>query len=72
MRTSDSPIAVGREDSATVPEAGSRHAGELPAGFDHPRGTLAVVGIFGLLFALAWLATYLFVFLERGAPHLHP
>ena len=44
----------------------------LPEGFEHPRGTLAVVGVFGLLFALAWLATYLFVFLERGAPHLHP
>ena len=35
----------------------------------HPRGTLAIVIVFGLLFALAWLATYLFVFLERGAPH---
>jgi hypothetical protein len=35
----------------------------------HPRGTLAIVIVFGLLFALAWLATYFFVFLERGAPH---
>ena len=35
----------------------------------HPRGTLAIVIVFGLLFALAWLATYLFVFIERGAPH---
>jgi hypothetical protein len=35
----------------------------------HPRGTLAVVAIFGLLFALAWLLMYVFLFLERGAPH---
>jgi hypothetical protein len=35
----------------------------------HPRGTLAIVIVFGLLFALAWLATYFFVFIERGAPH---
>jgi hypothetical protein len=35
----------------------------------HPRGTLVIVIVFGLLFALAWLATYFFVFIERGAPH---
>jgi hypothetical protein len=35
----------------------------------HPRGTLAIVIVFGLLFALAWFATYFFVFIERGAPH---
>jgi hypothetical protein len=35
----------------------------------HPRGTLAVVGIFGALFALGWLAMYVYLFLERGAPH---
>jgi hypothetical protein len=34
----------------------------------HPRGTLAIVAIFGLLLALAWLAMYVFLFLERGAP----
>ncbi len=34
----------------------------------HPRGTLAIVALFGLLFALAWLAMYVFFFLERGAP----
>ena len=34
----------------------------------HPRGTLVVITIFGLFFALTWLGTYLFVFLERGAP----
>jgi hypothetical protein len=39
------------------------------AAIGHPRGTLAIVAIFGLLFLLAWLATYLFVFIGRGAPH---
>ncbi|HEX2344700.1 MAG TPA: hypothetical protein VHI98_29795 [Vicinamibacterales bacterium] len=34
----------------------------------HPRGTLAIVALFGLLLALAWLAMYVFLFLERGAP----
>jgi hypothetical protein len=42
---------------------------DLPPDLGHPRGTLAIVVLFGLLFGLAWLATYLFVFLERGAPH---
>jgi len=34
----------------------------------HPRGTLAIVGVFGLLFGLAWLATYFLVFIGRGVP----
>lgn len=42
---------------------------DLPSDLGHPRGTLAIVILFGLLFGLAWLSTYLFVFLERGAPH---
>jgi len=25
--------------------------------------------VFGVLFGLAWLAMYLFLFLQRGAPH---
>ena len=36
---------------------------------EHPRGTLAIVIVFGLLFALGWLAVYVFLFLQRGAPH---
>jgi hypothetical protein len=35
----------------------------------HPRGTLAIVIIFGLAFGLAWFAMYVFEFLSRGAPH---
>jgi len=40
-----------------------------PEDFGHPRGTLVIVIVFGLLFGLAWLAMYLFLFLQRGAPH---
>ena len=44
-------------------------ADDLLQDVGHPRGTLAIVSVFGLLFALAWLATYFFVFIERGALH---
>jgi hypothetical protein len=40
-----------------------------PDDFGHPRGTLVIVILFALLFGLAWLAVYVWVFLERGAPH---
>ena len=36
--------------------------------FEHPRGTMAIVIIFGALFALGWLAMYIFRFLALGAP----
>jgi hypothetical protein len=32
----------------------------------HPVGTLAIVGIYGLLFVLGWLAVYFYVYLSRG------
>ena len=44
---------------------------EQPEGVESPRGTLAIMIIFGLLFALTWLGMYVFLFLERGAPHQH-
>ncbi|MDP2578213.1 MAG: hypothetical protein Q8W48_10905 [Candidatus Palauibacterales bacterium] len=37
------------------------------AGESHPRGTLAIVGVYGLLFVLGWLFIYFFVFVPRGA-----
>jgi len=40
-----------------------------PEELGHPRGTLAIVIIFGLAFGLAWFAMYVFQFLGRGAPH---
>ena len=39
------------------------------ADFGHPRGTLAIVIIFGSLFLLGWLGMYFCMFLQRGAPH---
>ena len=35
----------------------------------HPRGTLAIVAIFGALFALGWFAMYIWLFMARGTPH---
>jgi hypothetical protein len=42
---------------------------DVPEDIGHPRGTLAIVIVFGALFLLGWLAMYVFMFLERGAPH---
>lgn len=39
-----------------------------PEQLGHPLGTLIIVGLYGLFFALAWLGLYLFEFLPRGAP----
>jgi hypothetical protein len=57
-----------------MPESGdsSQNPGSSQPPLDelgHPRGTLVIVALFGVLFALGWLAMYLFRFLERGAPH---
>ena len=35
--------------------------------FGHPRGTLAIVLIYGLIFAGSWLGLYIWQFLARGA-----
>lgn len=41
-----------------------------PEDFGHPRGTLAIVGAFGLLFLLGWVGFYVYLFMQRGAPTL--
>ncbi len=41
---------------------------DLIAVVGHPRGTLLIVFIYGLLFALGWLALYFGEFLPRGMP----
>ena len=33
----------------------------------HPVGTLAIVGVYGILFVLGWLAFYFLIFRARGA-----
>ena len=47
----------------------SRVNREEPEDFGHPRGTLAIVAAFGVLFLLGWLIMYFYLFLQRGAPH---
>jgi hypothetical protein len=32
----------------------------------HPIGTLAIVGVYGVLFAVGWLLVYVYVYLARG------
>ena len=44
-------------------------ADDVSDAIGHPRGTLAIVVIFGLLFALGWFAMYLLRFAEQGMPH---
>jgi len=36
------------------------------AGEEHPRGTLVIVLVFGLIMALAWAAVYFGIFVPRG------
>jgi len=33
----------------------------------HPRGTIAIITLYGVLFVLGWLAVFFFVYLPRGA-----
>lgn len=42
---------------------------ELPLDSEHPRGTLAIVIIFGVLFALGWFAMYFLRFMSTDVPH---
>jgi hypothetical protein len=40
---------------------------EPPSEHKHPIGTLAIVGVYGLLFVVGWLLIYFLVFRARGA-----
>ncbi len=57
------PEPRGREVSASPADEGVEDVG-------HPRGTLAIVIIYAILFALGWVALYVFEFLPRGAPQM--
>ena len=35
----------------------------------HPKGTLAIIVIYAVLFGLAWMSLFFFEFMPRGAPH---
>jgi len=32
----------------------------------HPKGTLLLIGLYGVLFAVGWFAIYILVYLRRG------
>ena len=57
-----------RPQDSTVSSEAVRPEEIRPEDLGHPRGTLAIVTLYGLLFALGWLALYVFRFLEQGAP----
>jgi len=40
-----------------------------PTNGDHPRGTLAILAIYGVLFAAAWMAVYFLIYAPRGGVH---
>jgi len=52
-----------------MPEPSSPSKNPEAQDFGHPRGTLVIVLIFGVLFALGWFSMYVWRFLEQGAPH---
>jgi hypothetical protein len=54
--------AAGPALEPAAPESG-------PLDLGHPKGTLAIVALYALLFALGWLALYWWVFVPRGTPH---
>jgi hypothetical protein len=57
-------------DSATLPPAFLRESPKSnDPQFEHPRGTVAIVLIFGALFSLGWFAMYAWRFMATGAPH---
>ncbi len=43
---------------------------EILAEMGHPRGTLAVLGVYMALFIVGWILMYFFLFIPRGAPQL--
>lgn len=68
--TEEHPDDVGRDDIGRD-DVGRDDRGRddvRPEDVGHPRGTLAIVVLYGLLFALGWVALYVFKFLEQGAP----
>lgn len=51
-----------------VPGAVAAAAEDTPLDLGHPKGTLAIVALYALLFALGWAALYGLVFVPRGTP----
>jgi hypothetical protein len=53
------------ESSAARAAADDTTSEVRPEDIGHPRGTLAIVIVYGILFALGWWLLYLFEFLPR-------
>ena len=66
-------VAISRLDffRYAPPGTASRRVSLMPHDpqFEHSRGTIAIVVIFGVLFGLGWLAMYFYRFMATGAPH---
>ncbi len=60
---------MGNESREEPTSTGAEHDGFDPADLGHPRGTLAIVIVYGLLFALGWLAFYFVGFTGQGTTH---
>lgn len=57
----------------TEPDIGGASAEQaLLEEIGHPKGTLAVLAIYMLLFVVGWAVLYFGAFLPRGAPDLAP
>ncbi len=76
-RTSGS-TAGGNPRSAADTDAAAAAAADSAAGAEppvepgvvgHPKGTLAIVTFYAVLFAFGWLMIYLLLFVPRGTPH---
>jgi len=65
-------MGTSRNGTSTAPESilqpGRVGSGGTEEDFGHPRGTLAIVLIYAVIFALSWGGLYVWQFLERGAP----
>ncbi len=51
------PVAPPKPDAAAAPVSKMT---------EHPRGTLFLIGLYGVVFAAAWFAVYFFIYLRRG------
>jgi Cytochrome c oxidase subunit IIa family len=50
-----------------IPEPGGSVMPDTPSSSEeHPRGTLLLVSLYGLLLVLCWFGVYVFVYLRRG------
>ncbi len=48
-------------------ESPNKNSEELIEEIGHPKGTLAVLAMYMLLFVAGWIGLYFFLFLSRGA-----